>query len=63
MTVLNCLDGDVAAGPPSPRGLAVARERLAVMEARIAVQTAARDRLAAALEQAGQIVDASMTKR
>ncbi len=53
----------MAAGPPGPKGLAVARERLAVLEARIAVQTATRDRLAAALERAGQIVDASMTKR
>lgn len=60
---LDCLDGDVAAGPPGPKGLAVARERLAVLEARIAVQTATRDRLAAALVRAGQIVDASMTKR
>lgn len=46
---LPCLDGDVAAAPPSPRGLRIARERLAVLEARIAVQTQARDRLAAAL--------------
>ncbi|MET9609269.1 MerR family transcriptional regulator [Streptomyces sp. NPDC006512] len=46
---LPCLDGDVAAGPPSPKGLAVARERLAVLEARIAAQTAARDRLRRAL--------------
>ncbi|MFF8602739.1 MerR family transcriptional regulator [Streptomyces sp. NPDC015232] len=44
-----CLDGDVPAAAPSPRGLAIARERLAVLEARIAAQTAARDRLAAAL--------------
>ncbi|MCX5376301.1 MerR family transcriptional regulator [Streptomyces sp. NBC_00091] len=65
---LPCLDGDVAAGPPSPKGLAVARERLAVLEARIAVQTAARDRLRTALAgPAGpggdQMVEASMTKR
>ncbi|MFD0376763.1 MerR family transcriptional regulator, partial [Streptomyces sp. NPDC127112] len=33
---LPCLDGDVAAGPPSPEGLAVARRRLAVLEARVA---------------------------
>ncbi|AZM90785.1 MULTISPECIES: MerR family transcriptional regulator [Streptomyces] len=58
-----CLDGDVAAGPPSAGGLAVARERLAVLEARIAAQTAARERLREALERAGQIVEASMTKR
>ncbi|MFI9002438.1 MerR family transcriptional regulator [Streptomyces sp. NPDC053541] len=44
-----CLDGNVPAAAPSPRGLAIARERLAVLEARIAAQTAARDRLAAAL--------------
>ncbi|MCX2183079.1 MerR family transcriptional regulator [Streptomyces sp. SKN60] len=44
-----CLDGDVPAAPPSPSGLAIARERLAVLDARIAAQTEARDRLAAAL--------------
>ncbi|MCF3184407.1 MerR family transcriptional regulator [Streptomyces polychromogenes] len=48
---LPCLDGDVAAGPPSPEGLAVARRRLAVLEARVAAQTAARDRLREALGQ------------
>lgn len=46
---LPCLDGDVVASPPSPQGLRIARERLAVLEARIAAQTEARDRLAAAL--------------
>ncbi|GAA4924083.1 MerR family transcriptional regulator [Streptomyces coeruleoprunus] len=45
-----CLDGDVAAAPPSERGLEIARERLAVLDARIAAQTAARDRLAEALK-------------
>lgn len=60
---LPCLDGDVAAGPPSPKGLAVARERLAVLEARIAAQTEARDRLRTALGRSGQIVEASITKR
>jgi DNA-binding transcriptional MerR regulator len=44
-----CLDGDVSTVPPSPQGLRIARERLAVLDARIAAQTAARDRLAAAL--------------
>lgn len=48
---LPCLDGDVAAAPPSDRGLRVARERLAVLEARIAAQTRARDRLRAALRE------------
>ncbi|MFD5422059.1 MerR family transcriptional regulator [Streptomyces sp. NPDC127069] len=48
---LPCLDGDVAAGPPSPEGLAVARRRLAVLEARVAAQTAARDQLREALGQ------------
>lgn len=47
-----CLDGDMPSTPPSPRGLEIARERLAVLEARIAAQTAARDRLAAALAAA-----------
>ncbi|WP_436739402.1 MerR family transcriptional regulator [Streptomyces sp. BBFR102] len=46
---LPCLDGDVAAAPPSGEGLRVARERLAVLDRRIAAQTAARDRLEAAL--------------
>lgn len=44
-----CLDGDVSAVPPSARALEIARERLAVIDARIAAQTAARDRLAKAL--------------
>ncbi|MFF5972710.1 MerR family transcriptional regulator [Streptomyces sp. NPDC012769] len=44
-----CLDGDLPAAAPSPHGLAIARERLAVLDARIAAQTEARDRLAAAL--------------
>ncbi|MER7487824.1 MerR family transcriptional regulator [Streptomyces sp. NPDC126497] len=48
---LPCLDGDVAAAPPSAKGLRVARERLAVLDARIAAQTEARDRLAAALRE------------
>ncbi|MFK8912708.1 MerR family transcriptional regulator [Streptomyces sp. YS-3] len=46
---LPCLDGDVTAAPPSDRGLRVARERLAILEERIAAQTEARDRLRAAL--------------
>jgi len=49
---LTCLDGDVAAAPPSDRGLQVAQERLAVLNERIAAQTQARDRLEAALQQA-----------
>ncbi|MFI9060549.1 MerR family transcriptional regulator [Streptomyces sp. NPDC053429] len=48
---LPCLDGDVAAAPPSDNGLRVARDRLAVLNERIAAQTDARDRLAAALRQ------------
>ncbi|MGW3195314.1 MerR family transcriptional regulator [Streptomyces sp. NPDC001118] len=49
---LPCLDGDVSAGPVSAKGVRVARDRLAVLEARIAAQTAIRDRLAAALREA-----------
>jgi DNA-binding transcriptional MerR regulator len=49
---LPCLDGDVTAGPASERALEVARERLAVIDERIAAQTAVRDRLAAALHRA-----------
>ena len=48
-----CLDGDMSTVPPSSSGLRIARERLAVLEARIAAQTEARDRLAAALASAG----------
>lgn len=48
---LPCLDGDVAAAPPSEKGLRVAWERLAVLDERIAAQTQARDRLEAALRR------------
>ncbi|MBB1245884.1 MerR family transcriptional regulator [Streptomyces durbertensis] len=51
---LPCLDGDVAAAPPSPAGLEVARRRLAVLDARLAEQLAARERLVAALRAAGE---------
>ncbi|MCK7624766.1 MerR family transcriptional regulator [Streptomyces sp. RS10V-4] len=47
-----CLDGDLSTAPPSAAGLRIARERLAVIDRRIAAQTAARDRLARALEAA-----------
>ncbi|MET7884398.1 MerR family transcriptional regulator [Streptomyces avermitilis] len=50
---LPCLDGDMTAGPASARALGVARERLAVMDERIAAQLAVRERLAAALREAG----------
>ncbi|MDA0562792.1 MerR family transcriptional regulator [Streptomonospora sp. S1-112] len=49
---LPCLDGDVTAAPPSERNLRVATERLAVLDQRIAAQTAVRDRLAAAIVEA-----------
>lgn len=48
---LPCLDGDVAAAPPSDKGLRVALERLAVLNQRIAAQTEARDRLEAAIRE------------
>lgn len=48
---LPCLDGDVAAAPPSDRGLRVALDRLTVLNERIAAQTEARDRLEAALRR------------
>ncbi|MBZ2407368.1 MerR family transcriptional regulator [Streptomyces albidoflavus] len=48
---LPCLDGDVAAAPPSGQGLRVAQDRLAVLDARIAAQTEARDRLREALRE------------
>ncbi|GGY23126.1 hypothetical protein GCM10010384_32770 [Streptomyces djakartensis] len=50
---LPCLDGDVMAAPASEKALRVAADRLAVLEARIAAQVAVRDRLAAALREAG----------
>ncbi|WP_229400117.1 MerR family transcriptional regulator [Micromonospora okii] len=49
---LPCLDGDVAAAAPSPAGVRVGLQRLAVLESRIAAQVAVRDRLAAALHDA-----------
>lgn len=52
-----CLDGDMTTARPSARGLRIARDRLAVLDARIAAQTAARDRLAAALEVVRDFVD------
>ncbi|MGK5741803.1 MerR family transcriptional regulator [Micromonospora sp. URMC 103] len=52
---LPCLDGDVATAAPSPAGLRVGRERLAVLDARIAAQVAVRDRLAAALRDAAAV--------
>jgi len=45
-----CLDGDMTTAAPSPQGLRIARARLAVIEERIAAQSAVRDRLARALE-------------
>jgi len=51
---LPCLDGDVAAAGPAEPGLRVVRERLAVLNRRIAAQTLVRDRLAAALAGAEQ---------
>ncbi|MFF2806472.1 MerR family transcriptional regulator [Streptomyces sp. NPDC058000] len=45
-----CLDGDLTTAPPSPEGLRIARDRLAVIDGRIAAQVAARDRLARALD-------------
>ncbi|MDG6106231.1 MerR family transcriptional regulator [Dactylosporangium aurantiacum] len=48
---LPCLDGDVAAAPPSDTGLRVALARLAVLNERIAAQADARDRLEAALRE------------
>ncbi|MFG3229504.1 MerR family transcriptional regulator [Kitasatospora sp. NPDC048194] len=51
--LLGCLDGDVLSRPPSERVLRTVRERLTVLEARIAAQTETRDRLVAALAAAG----------
>jgi DNA-binding transcriptional MerR regulator len=47
-----CLDGDVAAAPPAEKNLRIAFDRLAVLDARIAAQIEARDRLAAVLREA-----------
>ncbi|MFJ3928572.1 MerR family transcriptional regulator [Streptomyces sp. NPDC090022] len=49
---LPCLDADVTAAPPSDKGIQVAVERLAVLDERIAAQTAVRDRLETALRRA-----------
>jgi len=46
---LPCLDGDLTTVPPSDKGIQVALERLAVLDARIAAQVAVRDRLQDAL--------------
>jgi DNA-binding transcriptional MerR regulator len=48
---LPCLGGDVTAAPPSDKGIQIALDRLAVLDERIAAQTEARGRLAAALHQ------------
>ena len=49
---LPCLDGDLVTAPPAREGLRIAEARLAVLDARIAAQAEARDRLAEALAQA-----------
>ncbi|GAA1014855.1 MULTISPECIES: MerR family transcriptional regulator [Streptomyces] len=49
---LPCLDGDLTTAPPSDKGIQVVSERLAVLNRRIAAQTAVRDRLQAALRRA-----------
>ncbi|MGW2329683.1 MerR family transcriptional regulator [Streptomyces sp. NPDC001700] len=54
---LPCLDGDMATAPPSAEGLGIARARLAVLDARIAAQTEARDRLAQALGEVAHSSD------
>ncbi|MFI9028371.1 MerR family transcriptional regulator [Streptomyces sp. NPDC053560] len=56
-----CLDGDMTTAPPSPEGLRVARDRLALIDARIAAQTEARDRLARALDAAQAPPEAPLT--
>jgi DNA-binding transcriptional MerR regulator len=58
---LSCLDGDVTAVPPSETGLRVARERLAVLNDRIAAQTEARDRLEAALRLRAKVGSGPVT--
>ncbi|MFH8798091.1 MerR family transcriptional regulator [Streptomyces sp. NPDC017936] len=49
---LPCLDADMTTAPPSDKGIQVAVERLAVLDERIAAQSAVRDRLRAALRRA-----------
>ncbi|MEU5533179.1 MerR family transcriptional regulator [Streptomyces sp. NPDC020362] len=56
LVFLPCLDGDVTAGHLSAKSLRIARDRLAVLDARIAAQTAVRERLATALREAGETV-------
>jgi NAD(P)-dependent dehydrogenase (short-subunit alcohol dehydrogenase family) len=47
-------DGELLGAPPSAGALRIARGRLAVLDARIAAQTAARQRLARALDGAAE---------
>ncbi|WP_018529799.1 MULTISPECIES: MerR family transcriptional regulator [unclassified Streptomyces] len=47
---LPCLDGDLLANGPSDGFFRIARERLAVIDRRIAAQVAVRNRLATALD-------------
>ncbi|MEV3859674.1 MerR family transcriptional regulator [Streptomyces sp. NPDC050095] len=49
---LPCLDGDMLAQGPSDGFLRIVRERLAVIDRRIAAQVAVRNRLATALDEA-----------
>ncbi|MBD0691339.1 MerR family transcriptional regulator [Streptomyces sp. CBMA123] len=53
--LLGCLDGDVLSRRPSEGVLEIIRERLAVLERRIAAQTETRDRLAATLAASERI--------
>ncbi|MEV7600867.1 MerR family transcriptional regulator [Kitasatospora sp. NPDC089797] len=53
--LLGCLDGDVLSRRPSEGVLEILRERLAVLERRIAAQTETRDRLAATLAASERI--------
>lgn len=46
-----CLDGDVAAAPPSTEGIRIARTRLRAIDARIAAQREVRERLATRLDE------------
>ncbi|MFJ7999802.1 MerR family transcriptional regulator [Streptomyces sp. NPDC096310] len=48
---LSCLDGDIAAVPPSDTGLRVVMERLAVLNEPIDAETEIRDHLEAALRE------------
>lgn len=52
MKFMNCLDGDIASSTPCPPGIAVVKERLVALSARIDELATTRSRLSALLDEA-----------